>query len=93
MTNCYHQILSTPALRRNFDDAVSYCTDYIKEQAKHIQKAGGGDPGVQIGATGTAPSAAGNIAGNRNGRGKRKSNINWDTSNVNVKLRHYTSDE
>jgi hypothetical protein len=91
MNSCYHWILSTPSLRRNFDDAVSYCTDYIK-QAKHIQKAG--DPGVQqIGASGTAPPAAGNTAGTRNNAGKRKSNINWDTSNVNVELRHYTSEE
>jgi hypothetical protein len=91
MTNCYNQILSTPALRRNFDDAVSYCTNYIK-QAKHIQTAG--DPGVQIGASGTAPPAArGNTNGNNNNTGKSKSNINWDTSNVNVELRHYTSDE
>jgi hypothetical protein len=90
MNNCYHQILSTPALRRSFDDAVSYCTDYIK-QAKHSQRSG--DPGVQIGASGTATPTAGHAASSRNRAGKRKNNINWDTSNVNVELRHYTSEE
>jgi hypothetical protein len=48
---------------------------------------------VQIGASGTTPPAAGYAAGNKNNAGKRKSNINWDTSNVNVELRHYTSEE
>ncbi len=92
MDNCYHQNLSSPALRKNFDDTVSYCcTDYIK-QVKHIQKLG--ESGVQFGASGSAQPAAGsNSTGNKNYAGKRKSIINWDTSNVNVKLRHYTSEE
>jgi hypothetical protein len=91
LTQCHHQILSSPALRKNFDDAVTYITDYIK-QAKHLHK--DGDPGVQIGqlgAAGSAPAARG--TSNNRFTGKRKSNINWDTSNVDVELRHYTSEE
>jgi hypothetical protein len=40
-----------------------------------------------------ANPAAGHAASSRNKAGKRKNNINWDTSNVNVELRHYTSEE
>jgi hypothetical protein len=52
------------------------------------------DPGVQVGASGSAPPAVGANTGNKKTHaGTRKGSINLDTINVNVKLRHHTSEE
>lgn len=79
LENIRSQICTSDDLGEDFEKAVGKFRDYIN-QSKHLF-ADDKDHSASIGAVGSKPSQGG-------GKG-----INWDTSDVEVELRHYSPEE
>ena len=80
LDSCQTRVLSEPKLFDDFSAVVTLYKDFINNNGMN---AGNDDISAQIGAVGQATN------------GKRKANnyINYDTTDVEVELKHYTQDE
>jgi hypothetical protein len=76
------QVLASPALRHNFEAVVTLYRDYISQSKALFTESDG--MGVQVGAVATSATS---------GNKRKVHDTNWDTSDVEVELRHYSPDE